>query len=123
MEELKRKAAQKYADLVPAESQQINKQQEKLRTVRNAIERIGQFVLNCPSADLDVSSPFSTIFAAYPDDIKEVCAIACCLPVSQVSVERIFSALRLIMTDYRHELKGETLDAVLFIRMNNLYEV
>jgi len=41
-----------------------------------------------------------------------------CLPATQVSVERLFSAMANVLTDKRNRLTGEILDAVLFLRLN-----
>jgi len=40
------------------------------------------------------------------------------MPVTQVSVERLFSALKLFKTDYRNRLKEYILDALLLLRAN-----
>ena len=65
---------------------------------------------------------FTGIFAANPEIIQEICAIACCLHVTQDAVERMFSALRFILSDYRGNLGDKTLDSILFLRMNKLYD-
>ena len=40
------------------------------------------------------------------------------MSVTQVSVERLFSALKLFKTDHRNKLKEDILDALLFLRAN-----
>ena len=101
--------------------------QEKLEEAHKAIKAIGSYVVKY-KVDSGVaydkflkSDPLEIIFASYETCIQEVCAIACCLPCSQVSVERVFSALRFNMTNYRGKLGDDTLDAILFLRMNELY--
>jgi hAT family C-terminal dimerisation region len=52
-------------------------------------------------------------------------SIACdllCVPVAEVSVERLFSHLKLIMTKHRSTLKGKLLDDILFLRMNQHFQ-
>ena len=50
--------------------------------------------------------------------IAEAAKIISCLPATQVSVERLFSALALILTEKRNRFKNEMIDAVLFLRVN-----
>ena len=40
------------------------------------------------------------------------------LPVTQVSVERLFSAMKLLLTDLRSRLKPDAVEAMLLIRSN-----
>ena len=54
----------------------------------------------------------------YPPIIKDVCLILSCLPVTQVSVERLFSSLKLLKSDLRSRLKDDILDNMLFLRCN-----
>ncbi len=41
------------------------------------------------------------------------------LPVTQVSVERPFSALKIILSDTRSRLKADLVEAILFLRTNS----
>lgn len=41
------------------------------------------------------------------------------IPCTQVSVERVFSALPIVLTKFRAQLKEETLNNILFIRLNS----
>ena len=54
----------------------------------------------------------------YPEIIKDVCLILSCLPVTQVSVERLFSSLKLLKSDLRSRLKDDILENMLFLRCN-----
>ena len=54
----------------------------------------------------------------YPPVIKDVCFILVCLPVTQVSVERLFSSLKLLKSDLRNRLKSDIVDDMLFLRNN-----
>lgn len=47
----------------------------------------------------------------YPDTVKDVAMLAVALPPTQVSVERLFSALRLIRTDQRASIKEKLTEA------------
>ena len=40
------------------------------------------------------------------------------MPVTQVSVERLFSSMKFILSDHRASMKQELLDAILFLRAN-----
>ncbi|XP_033242774.1 uncharacterized protein LOC117186299 isoform X3 [Drosophila miranda] len=43
------------------------------------------------------------------------------VPATQVSVERSFSALKMMLTDQRCNLADETLSKLLFVKLNNTY--
>ena len=40
------------------------------------------------------------------------------MPVTQVSVERLFSSMKFILSDHRASMKQDLLDAILFLRAN-----
>ena len=40
------------------------------------------------------------------------------MPVTQVSVERLFSPMKFILSDHRASMKQDLLDAILFLRAN-----
>ena len=64
----------------------------------------------------------ATIWAVidtYPSMIQNVARIMSCLPTTQVSVERVFSQLKLILRDNRSNLGSEVVDALLFLRLND----
>ena len=55
---------------------------------------------------------------AYPEFLKPACQIVSALPSTQVSVERMFSQLKLLLRESRCRIKTELADAILFLRMN-----
>lgn len=54
----------------------------------------------------------------YPDALKSACRLAAALPPTQVSVERLFSSLKILKSDLRSSLKEDILEAMLFLRAN-----
>ena len=54
----------------------------------------------------------------YPEEIKEVSRLLATMPVTQVSVERLFSALKLLKSDLRSKLKDDIISDVLLLRAN-----
>ena len=54
----------------------------------------------------------------YPKMVSKVAKIVTALPPTQVRVERLFSALRLIKSDLRASLKDDLTEAILFLGMN-----
>ena len=56
---------------------------------------------------------------SYPDIIKEVTRIMQAMPPTQVSVERLFSALKLQKSDLRNRIKADVLDALLLLKANS----
>ena len=61
---------------------------------------------------------FDAIKYKYPDIIRKPALLVTALPPTQVSVERLFSALGLIKTDQRAAMKEKLTEASLFLRAN-----
>ena len=55
---------------------------------------------------------------AYPKLLQDVARLLHAMPVTQVSDERLFSALKLFKTEHRNKLKEDILDALLFLTAN-----
>ena len=58
----------------------------------------------------------------YPEILRGVCRIVAALPPTQVSVERLFSALRLILSHLRGNMKADVVEAILFLRTNKCFD-
>ena len=58
------------------------------------------------------------IIELYPSCVQHGARVVSSLPTTQVSVERMFSHLKLIMRENRARMKGDLADAILFLRMN-----
>ena len=56
----------------------------------------------------------------YPEELKELALLLCTMPVTQVSVERLFSALKIFKRDQRNRLKEDILNALLLLKANSL---
>ena len=56
--------------------------------------------------------------AQYPTILQKVSFTVTALPPTQVTVERLFSALRIIRSDLRASMKEDLLEAILFLRTN-----
>ncbi|GAB6023777.1 hypothetical protein CHUAL_014221 [Chamberlinius hualienensis] len=67
---------------------------------------------------LKVKSVFEAI-NFYPEKIQTACHIASSMPTTQASVERLFSALKLILSERRQMMKDDLLSAILFCNINN----
>jgi hypothetical protein len=69
----------------------------------------------------DADKVFLYIETEFPDLLKEVACVVCCLPVSQAtSMGRLLSAVEYVSTGNKNEHAGELLDAVLFLRANKV---
>ena len=55
---------------------------------------------------------------AHPEFLNPACQIVSALPSTQVSVERMFSQLKLLLRENLCRMKTELADAILFLRMN-----
>jgi len=51
-------------------------------------------------------------------DLRELALLLSALPPTQVSVERLFSALKILKSDHRNRLGEKMLNAMLFLRSN-----
>ncbi|ESN95827.1 hypothetical protein HELRODRAFT_179013 [Helobdella robusta] len=90
------------------EFEEENGQKKHFEEDCKAIEDVGRIKVNVFEA-----------IAHYPDRIRQSSRIAASMPTSQASVERLFSALKLILSDNRQSMKEDLLSAILFIRMND----
>ena len=61
------------------------------------------------------SSTLSDLFAFIDEDLAKLARIALQLPVAQVSVEREFSSLKLVLKDLRMCLSDDAVDAILVL--------
>ena len=59
------------------------------------------------------------VISSYPNEIRNECFDISALPVTQVSVERLFSAMRILLSDLRSRLKSDIVDAILFLKNNH----
>ena len=85
--------------------------------VRNNIET----ALNVLSNDrhrLKKNKDLSEAIKEYPDDLQDVARLLATMPVTQVSVERLFSALKLLKSDLRNKLKDDIIGDILLLRAN-----
>ena len=60
--------------------------------------------------------PLQELFKIYPDVIGDVALTVTALPPTQVSVERLFSALKFTKSDLRSSMKEDLVEAILFLR-------
>ena len=54
------------------------------------------------------------------DIIKEAISVVSALPTTQASVERLFSALKIVATDRRSRMKDDVINGILFLKCNKL---
>jgi len=80
---------------------------EKLKNQRIALKKTKKDLLTLINED-------------YPEELKEVALLLCTMPVTQVSVERLFSALKIFKRDQRSWLKEDILNALLLLKANSL---
>ena len=57
---------------------------------------------------------------SYPEGLQEACRVVSAMPLTQVSVERLFSALKIIRADTRTNMKEDLLQSILFLRVNKV---
>ena len=58
------------------------------------------------------------ILQEYPEELKEVALLLAALPATQVSVARLFSALKILKPDLKSRLGEKLVNAMLFLRAN-----
>ncbi len=59
----------------------------------------------------------------YPKDLKDVALLLFALPPTQVSVEQLFSMVKIVKSDLRSSLNEESLDSILFLRANKSIKI
>ena len=64
------------------------------------------------------SDVWKAIDEHYPECIKSAARVILAMPPTQVSVEQLFSSLKILKSDRRNRLKADLLDAMLFLRSN-----
>jgi len=70
------------------------------------------------NVDRSPKVPVTDAISRYPSILQKVAYTVTALPSTQVSVERLYSALRIIRSDLRTSMKEDLLEAILFLRMN-----
>ena len=73
----------------------------------SACEEVEKFNRLCKLTVLEV-------LPSYPEIIRDAAMIVTSLPPTQVSVERLFSALRFIKSDSKASMKEDIIEAILF---------
>lgn len=58
------------------------------------------------------------IIKSYPEIVQPVARVVSCLPSTQVSVERMFSHLKLVLRDNRARMGNDLTEAIVFLRTN-----
>ena len=61
---------------------------------------------------------FQVIREEYPPELVDVALLLVTMPTSQVSVERLFSALKIFKTDRRNRIKDDVLSSLLVLKAN-----
>ena len=77
--------------------------------------------LNTIKADRKELKKLKDPIEAYLTVIKEVSRILRAMPPTQVSVQRLFSALKLQKSDLRNMIKADVLDTLLLLKANSIY--
>lgn len=91
---------------------------EKLNSLERFRQQFDSALKEVKQFDRTSRLTLKQAISMYPDTVKEVAATVSGLPATQVSVERLFSALRIIKSDLRGSLKEDTINAILFLRAN-----
>ena len=60
-----------------------------------------------------------TIIDTLDEPLLTTAKILSAMPVTQVSVERLFSSMKFILSDHRASMKQDLLDAILFLQAND----
>lgn len=85
--------------------------------ITNAFAEIESFKPSKEDVDIDLINYWHERKYTYPF-LKKLAYIVHAVPATQVSVERAFSALRLILTDQRCNLSDEKMQKIMFIKLN-----
>ncbi len=64
------------------------------------------------------AAPVMTTIQNYPHRLQKACRVVTAQALTQVTVERLFSAVKIMTPDLRATLSPATLETVLFLRSN-----
>jgi hypothetical protein len=95
----------------------VTVKQQTITGVKAAIEKLMNQRMTLKKTKKDL---LTLINEDYPEELKEVALLLCTMPVTQVSVERLFSALKIFKRDQRNRLKEDILNALLLLKANSL---
>ena len=65
-----------------------------------------------------VKAPAFAAAELYPASVKAAALNLTAMPISQVSVERLFSGLKFLLSDQRSSMKADLIESLLFLRTN-----
>ena len=82
---------------------------QNIKSIHNALEEVDKYGRE---SRLD----FKSVILLYPNFIIPAARIINAFPPTQVSVERLFLALKIIKSDNRSSLKEDIIEAILFLR-------
>jgi bifunctional polynucleotide phosphatase/kinase len=95
----------------------VTVKQQTITGVKAAIEKLMNQRMTLKKTKKDL---LTLINEDYPEELKELALLLCTMPVTQVSVERLFSALKIFKRDERSRLKEDILNALLLLKANSL---
>ena len=96
-------------------------------------QKLGHFLNSAPPKAVSVDPPLMTfptsveiytkkgvwdVIPSYPTAVHPCSLALAALPVTRVSAERLFSAMRLLLSDLRSRLKQDAVKAMLLLRTN-----
>ena len=93
-----------------AESADIERITSNFNDALSTVEKLGRIK----------SSSVWDIISQYPRLVQPVCRVISCLPSTQVSVEQMFSHLKLVLRENRASMGNDVTDAIVFLRTNKL---
>nr|XP_047140584.1 uncharacterized protein LOC124815818 isoform X1 [Hydra vulgaris] len=101
---------------------QLNVIEMEFRQALKTIPEIcSMFKDNSPNLDEFLKlNPLKAI-ERFPEVLRHACGVALSLPISQVSVERLFSVLKHMTPDHRSRFTSELIDDMLFLRTNKFF--
>jgi len=106
--------------------QQAKRRKMENENMTHRLSPLEEYKLSVTSAlsemeKIDRSSKLSVMTAIpqYPLMLQKVAYTVTALPPTQVTVERLFSSLRIIRSDLRTLMKEDLLEAILFLRAND----
>ena len=91
---------------------------------REAIQSLPKLAQQIMKKKDDGNSKCETVLNGiklFPELIQKACQIATALPMTQVSVERVFSGLKFLTSDQRSHMESDLIDSMVFLQMNKEY--
>lgn len=106
-----------YLNSIEVRSSDEESEDDREEELKVAIAEIDYYNPKPIALDRDIMEYWEEKKFVFPN-LYQLAKVVHSVPATEVSVERAFSALRLVLTDLRCNLSTETLQKIMFVKLN-----